>query len=332
MITAFPEFVARPPWWGGDLQTLRNYVAPGQPRLPADRSRRLELPMADGSGDRLAAALDRPGQQTARPLVMLIHGLTGCEDSVYVRRSAAYLLGLGYPVLRLNLRGAGPSGPLCRQRYHAGRSQDLRDALAALDPALKARGLLAVGYSLGANMLLKFLGEEGAGAPFLAAASVSAPIDLAATSRRFHRRRNALYIRYMMARIKAECLTPHADLDGRERAAIGASRSVYEFDQVFVAPRNGFADAEDYYAKCMALPFLDAIRVPTLVIAARNDPWVAAAPYLDFDWSGRPSLMPLIAAGGGHVGFHGRGGTAAWHDRCIARHFAEAAAAAADSA
>ena len=95
------------------------------------------------------------------------------------------LLRRGYPVLRLNLRGAGPSGPLCRLQYHAGRGEDLRDALRSLDPALTRRGLVLIGYSLGANMLLKFLAEHAAGFDLRGAVSVSAPIDLSAASQRF---------------------------------------------------------------------------------------------------------------------------------------------------
>ena len=318
--TDFPDYRDRAPWWGGDLQTLRNNLVAWAPGFRLPPGRRLELAMQDMSGDRLVATLNLPeGDSGGRPLVLLIHGLTGCEDSLYMRASARTFLARGHAVLRLNLRGAGPSR--CAERYHAGRSQDLRDALAALDPALGKDGLVVVGYSLGANMLLKYLGEEGAAAPFLAAAAVSAPLDLSATSRRFHRPRNRIYVQYILSRIKIEALGPGARLSEAERAAIGDARSVYEFDEDFVAPRNGFASAEDYYAKCMARPFLAGIKVPTLVIQARNDPWIPAAPYLDYDWEGNPLLTPLLPAGGGHVGFHGRGGRVAWHDRAMALFF-----------
>ena len=181
------RFVPRAPWWGGDLQTIRNYL---RKRRPPDLTPwpglRLELPVLDGSGDRLSASLHQPAIEAGRPLAVLIHGLTGSEDSVYLRASARHLLGLGYPVVRLNQRGAGPSRPLCRSRYHAGLSSDLGDALKALanlDPRLISRGVVLVGYSLGGNMLLKFLAEYGASFPIVAAASVSAPIDLATRGR-----------------------------------------------------------------------------------------------------------------------------------------------------
>jgi hypothetical protein len=321
--TEFPSFRPRLPWLGGDLQTLRNYLRARPPELADWLGRRLDLALADGSGDRLAAMLHRPRAPDGRPLAVLIHGLTGCEDSSYVRASARHLLGLGYPVLRLNLRGAGPSGPLCRYRYHAGRSEDLRDALAALErlaPDLFAGGLLLVGYSLGANMLLKFLAEHGADFPVRAAAAVSAPIDLKATQVRLMAPRNALYHRYLLARMKAETLVGAA-LSAAQRMAVERARSVYEFDDAFVAPGGGFADAEDYYRRCGAGRFLAAVAVPTLVVHARDDPWIPAAAYDAVDWRANPRLVPLRPAAGGHVGFHGRGARAAWHDRCITQFF-----------
>ncbi len=325
--TGFPAFRERPPWLGGDLQTLRNALI----KRPADLSpwpaRRLALAMGDGSGDRLAAALHMPAADAGRPLAVVIHGLTGCADSRYLRATACNLLQAGYPVLRLNLRGAGPSRPLCRFQYHAGKSEDLRDGLTSLrelDPSLFRRGLLLAGFSLGANMLLKFLAEYGIGFPIRAAAVVSAPIDLKATQQRIMAPRNALYHGYLLRRMRAEALDGAAEITGEERRAVLAARNIYQFDDDFVAPRGGFAGAEDYYAKCSAAKFLAAVAAPTLVIHALDDPWVPAAPYRRVDWRAKPNLVPLLPPGGGHVGFHGRGSRTAWHDRCMARFFAAA--------
>ena len=132
--------------------------------------------------------------------------------------------------------------------------------------------------------------------------------------------RNALYHRYLLARMKAETLAG-AELGQAERAAVQRARSVYAFDDGFVAPSGGFADAEDYYRRCSAGRFLADIVVPTLVVHARDDPWIPAAAYDAVNWRANPRLVPLLPAAGGHVGFHGRGAQAAWHDRCIARFF-----------
>jgi predicted alpha/beta-fold hydrolase len=313
---AFPTFRPRPPWVNGDLQTLRNFLRRPAFDLAGFAAERLELPMRDGSGDRLLGDLNRPSRAGAKPLVVLIHGLTGCSTGTYMLASALHLLEHGYPVLRLNLRGAGAARPLCRQQYHAGRSQDLRDALAALPASLTEHGVLAVGYSLGGNMLLKYLAEQDGAKPVVAAAAVSAPIDLKAASLRLMRPRNRLYHDWLLRRMQDEALAGEGLNDGERRTA-AAARTVYEFDDRFVARRNGFAGAEDYYVRSAALPLLQAIRVPTLIIHALDDPWIPGTTYTGFDWRGSPKLLPLLPAQGGHVGFHGVGSRVPWHDRCL---------------
>jgi predicted alpha/beta-fold hydrolase len=320
----FPPFLARAPWWGGDLQTLRNFLIGRPVRLAAYASQRLMLPMRDGSGDRLVGALSLPAATApvVRPLAMLIHGLSGCEDSFYLRKTAAHLLTLGHPVLRLNLRGAGPSRPYCRFQYHAGRSEDFAEALAALPRKLLAAGIVAVGFSLGANMLLKYLGERGEETPIKAAVAVSAPLDLAQTSRRLMRRRNAFYQHYLLREMRREALGPGAELVASEREVIRSARSIWEFDHRFSAPRNGYAGAEDYYERNASRRYLDGIAVPTLIIHALDDPWIPANPYVGYDWKRNRNLIPLLSPGGGHVGFQGRDRSAPWHDLCAAEFFA----------
>lgn len=322
----FGIFTPRAPWWGGDLQTLRNFIIRSRMRLETYPQERLALPLSDGSGDRLVGSLARPAPASGkRPLVVLIHGLSGCEDSFYVRRSARHLLGLGYSVLRLNLRGAGPSRPLCRLQYHAGRSEDLADALATLPAEFTQGDVVAIGYSLGANMLLKYLGEAGAAAPLKAAISISAPLDLVASSRQLMRWRNAAYQQYLLRSMRAEALAPGADVTPAERRAIREARSIWEFDDRFSAPRNGFRSAEDYYVRNASGRFLDNIAVPTLLIHALDDPWIPASPYMEYDWRTNPNLVVLLTESGGHVGFQGRDRRAAWHDLCTARFLAAVA-------
>jgi predicted alpha/beta-fold hydrolase len=275
--------------------------------------------MGDGSGDVLLGTFHSPAGGAERPLVMLIHGLTGSEDSSYILASARYLLSLGYPVLRLNLRGAGASQGKCRYRYHAGRSEDLRLVLGSLDGRLAGRGLFLVGFSLGGNVLLKHLGETGRRAMVLGAASISAPIDLNAARRCLMRAANLFYYRYLLARLKDEM---HGlALSEEEVRVLAGVRTIFDFDDRILAPRIGFAGALDYYRRSMALTFLPDIAVPTLVIHAQNDPWIPFASYRDFAWTDHPRLLPLFPAGGGHVGFHGRGSTVPWYNFCLAQFF-----------
>jgi predicted alpha/beta-fold hydrolase len=317
---AFPRFRSRWPWWGRDLQTMRNVLVGDGSALEPYAAERVEFPMREGSGDLLLATLQRPREATKQPLVILIHGLTGSAESSYVRISARHLLGLGHPVLRLNLRGAGPSRGRSRSLYHAGRSEDLRQLLGSMDGRLASNGLFLVGYSLGGNILLKFLGEAGRRAILLGAVSISAPIDLAAARLGIERRRNRLYQRYLLMRLKEE--VGALPVEPPTPGELEGIATIYDFDNKIVAPRGGFVDADDYYRRCMALPFLPEIAVPTLVIHSRDDPWIPFAAYGDFPWKSNPRLVPLFPRHGGHVGFHGTGSLVPWHDRCMAQFFA----------
>ncbi|MFO1082690.1 MAG: alpha/beta fold hydrolase [Reyranellaceae bacterium] len=322
MSLPLPPFEPRFPWWGGDLQTLANRLRPPPTSLAPHVTERLSFALPDGTGDTLLADLDRPLRAKGeRPLVVLVHGLTGSADSLYVLATARHFLGRGYTVLRLNLRGAGPSRALCRQHYYAGRSQDFRTLLGLLPAELTAAGLVAVGYSLGGAMLLKYLGEEGGASPVVAAATVCAPIDLSATSRNMLRLRNRIYHRYLLGEMKVEATAEGAELTEALRAAILGSRTVWEYDDRFIAPRYGFAGAEDYYARCRPTRFMTAVRVPTLVLAALDDPWIPGRLYQAYDWQGNRALVPVLSAQGGHVGFRGRGSRQPWSDLAIERFF-----------
>lgn len=309
-----PPFRARFPWITGDLQTVRNNLVGKPPPLPA--ATRLALPLGDG--DALAGALHMPAEDARKPLVVLVHGLTGDEDSANIVCSAAWHLARGYPVLRLNLRGAGPSLTASRKRYHAGASDDLRTALGALPGDLKARGLLIAGTSLGGNVVLKLLAE---GCPHaIAAAAISAPIDLKASQLRIMTPRNAVYHRHLLAAMRRDALQSPGEHRDLYRANAARIHTIYDFDDLVVGPANGFAGAEDYYRRSSAAPLLDAIAVPTLVIHAADDPWIPPAIYRARAW---PARGPALAmpAGGGHVGFHGAGHPVPWHNHAIAAFF-----------
>jgi len=309
-------FRSRAPWWGGDLQTLRNMLIRALVALPA-ASERIYLPLSDGSGDRLAAMLDRPSSPVEGPLVVMIHGLTGSEDSAYVRASASFHLKRGRRVLRLNLRGAGPSRQTCGGHYHAGCSKDIADALEGLDGEMTARGLFLVGYSLGGNVLINLLATHWEGSPIRGAATISAPIEPAQSARRLMSPRNAIYHSWLLRQMKLESTAPGARLGDDERAAIVGARTIWEFDDGFIAPGNGFAGAADYYDRTAGARVVQKIRTPTLMIHARNDPWIPADPYAALERDRPANVQVFLLPSGGHVGFHASGHAETWHDRCV---------------
>ena len=312
-------FRPRRPWWGGDLQTLRSFARRAREVLVGYADERVSIPLDDGTGDRMTGALNLPEAPAERPLVVLVHGISGCEGSCYMRLAAAFFLARGYPVLRLNQRGAGPSRAYCKREYHAGSSSDLGALFDNLDPALTRHGIQAIGFSLGGNALLKFLGTVGAHSPVKRAATVSAPIDLSLSCRSLQRWRNFGYHRYILTRLKRHCTAPGAELSRAERQSILQARNLWQFDDRFTARRNGFDDAEHYYRCNSAKNFLDGVETPTLLIHAKDDPFVPVAPYVDKRWSDHARLHLLLPESGGHMGFHDPAGL--WHLRQIERFF-----------
>lgn len=323
-IRPFPAFRPRLPWVGGDLQTIKNTLVWRAPEFSKDHQKRVNLPMNDGTGDSLLACLDEPAQETNLPLLILIHGLTGSEDSRNITISAVWFLSLGFPVLRLNLRGAGPSKGHCKQHYHAGRSEDVAAALTALPPHLKANGVVMAGVSLGGNTLLKFAAEHPSHPDVLAYATACAPIDLKAAQQRIMAPRNGVYHRHLLKHMKAGASRSAQDKNTMA-ATLRRVDSVYAYDDLIVAPQNGFTDAEDYYAKCSAGPLLDRIKTPTLLIHAKTDPWIPTSMYTKRPWPGDGPLSLVISDDGGHVGFHGHGNPVPWHDLCMGQFFMDIA-------
>ncbi len=320
-----PPFAARLPWLGGDLQTLRNYLVQPRVALGPWPGLGVAFDAADGSGDRLTGTAHMTPPDLGRPGVVIIHGLTGCEDGVHIRRSALIFLNAGYSVLRLNLRGAGASRLTCGGHYNAGASADLGAVLTQLEgvlPGFTANGVVALAYSLGANLMLKYLGETGGLSHLRAAVSVSAPIDLSATSAHMLRPRNWLYHRWLLKRLKTQTLEPGARVSAEGRRAVLAARTIWELDDQWLAPAFGFAGAQDYYARSSAAGFLAKIAKPTLLIHADNDPWVPVAQYRAYPWRDAPMLTYCETRGGGHVGFHGVGSALPWHDRAALAFFA----------
>ena len=322
MTLDLPDFEPRFPWWGGDLQTLRDTVMQALNRLPTDlephSSERQRFEVRDGSGDVLLGMLDAPiERQPGQPLVLLIHGAPGSENSLYLLSMSRYLLDRGYRVLRLNQRGAGPSRATCRLQYSAGSSADLGLLFEVLPDALTRDGVVAVGYSVGGAVLLKHLGEVGRNTPLKAAAAVSAPIDLRGTCGQLMRLRNTPYQRSVLKLTSQEAMAPIAELTAGERANIAKARTIREYDDGFTAVRNGKANALEYYAQCSAIDYLSGIRIPTLCLAALDDPWVPGSAYVGYDWGGNRYLTPLLTRSGGHVGFHGTSGLQAWRDLAV---------------
>lgn len=304
------SFRPRLPWLGGDLQTLRDTLV--HEAIDPGPAQRLWLELPDG--DALAAAL-HPG---SGPLVVLLHGLTGDATSRYMLRARAFWVRRGRAVLALNLRGSAPSRLRSRRLYHAGAGADIAHALATL-PMARA-GIVCVGYSLGGVQLLHAL-VHPAMPRVLVAATVSAPVDLAASAARLMAWRNRPYQRVLLRRMQEAAARLAAHLDPARLAAARAATTIRAFDDVLVAPVNGFAGAADYYARCSLGAVIGEIRAPLLCLVAGDDPWVPAASYAAALFLRNRRVVARISEGGGHLGFHDAGCDGSYADRAVAAFF-----------
>lgn len=251
-------------------------------------------------------------------VVLLVHGLEGSSAAGYLRSAASALLQAGYATCRLNIRSCGGTESHCNTLYHAGLTHDLRAvALQLRRPSLP---VYAVGYSLGANMVLKLAGELGREASDLLAgvAAVSCPVDLAACARALNEPRCRLYqdrfLRNMAARLRRRhSLRP--DLFSID--ALSGIRSVYEFDDRITAPFFGFGNAEGYYGTQSAGLFLKDIRIPTLAIHAKDDPMIPFSVYQNPAFRENRNIRLVAVDHGGHVGFLARKGERFWVDAVL---------------
>lgn len=261
--------------------------------------------------------------------VLLVHGLEGSSDARYLRSAASALLTRGYATHRLNIRSCGGTEADCNTLYHAGLTHDLR--FVAERVREQAGGpVYAVGYSLGANMVLKLAGELGRENAALldGVVSVSCPVDLAACARALNEPRCRLYqdrfLRNMAARLRRRnALMPGLfPLDG-----LNGVRSVYEFDDRITAPFFGFGNAPGYYGSQSAGLFLDSIRIPALVLHAKDDPMIPFPVYSHPAFRHNPHLRLVAVDHGGHVGFLATGATRFWVDAMLVEWFGEQARA-----
>ena len=286
------------PWWlpGGHLQTIFAAFSPA----PQVSYRRERWDTPDGDFIDLDWAGGGDG-----PLLALFHGLEGSSGSPYARGIAALALAHGWRCVVPHFRGC--SGDLNRlpRAYHSGDSAEIAWILQALSG--KTEKLFGCGISLGGNALLKYLGEQGEKAAVLKAVAISAPLDLAAAGRSLDAGvSREIYTRIFLRTLKKKTF---AKLN-RKQIAIDAgrlarARTFWEFDDTVTAPLHGFLGADDYWARSSSGPWLGGIRVPTLVLNARNDPFMPQA-ALDALAEAPPNVMLEFPRTGGHAGFPGR--------------------------
>ena len=301
-----------PAWFlrGPHAQTIWGRLARPR-RLVSFRREVLRTPDDD---DLVLDHLDAPVTDP-RFRFVLMHGLEGSSYSVYMQGLMAVVARHGFAATAMNFRSCArdPNNVLRmlpnRQPrfYHSGETGDFDfvvRTLAAREPQTR---LLAVGASLGGNVLLKWLGEHPDQTAVAAAAALSVPYDLAAGARHLERGAGPLYVARFLRTLKKKV---RRMADRIDVAAVERSRTFYEFDETATAPIHGFADADDYYARSSSIFFLDKITTPTLALNAVDDPFLPRDVLPRAQTAASPAVDFRVTGGGGHVGFVS--GSAPW--------------------
>ncbi len=234
--------------------------------------------------------------------VVLFHGLEGSTARTYIRGMAKAAAATGRSAIAVNFRGCSGETNRLPRSYHSGATEDVRVVVDAF--ANRFSDLEAVGYSLGGNVLLKYLGEEGLASRIKRAVAVSVPCDLAGSADVLAERQNRLYMWNFMRslrekmRAKAKQFPNEINLDG-----IDEMKTFHEFDDRFTAPLHGFRDAQHYWAECSSMHFLPGIRVPTLLLNAKDDPFLSAGCFPEEACADSEYVTLEMPKTGGHVGF-----------------------------
>lgn len=311
----------RAPRWlpGAHAQTIFPPLFRRMERLPFFRSR-LETP----DGDCIDIDTLLAGPAPGKTAIILSHGLEGDSRRKYIRGMYRVFAALGWDCVSRNFRACGGALNRLPGMYHSGQTDDIHCVVRhVLDAGYEAVAL--VGFSMGGNQTLKYLGEEPDKVPpaIKAAVAFSVPCHLPGAARELDRPGNAVYMRYFMrtlrkkVRLKHELYPDMYPLEGLERI-----RTFAEFDNRYTAPVHGFSSAADYWERAACLPHLGRIRVPTLLVNARNDPFLSPQCYPVRAAEQNAALTLEMPEEGGHVGFCSRLGPGAyWSEERAAAFF-----------
>ncbi len=291
----------RPPAWlrGGHAQTVHPVLFR---KLPVVTSRKERLDLDDGDFLDLAWA----GSERSERLAILSHGLEGTAGATYIQGMAGALLKRGWDVLAWNFRGCGGEPNRLASFYHSGKTDDLDQVIRHAAASHPATTTDLVGFSLGGNLTMKYVGERGGEIDrrIRKAVAFSAPCDLACCSAELMKWQNRVYMERFLKTLRTKVKEKHARFPGElDISGVDTMRTFAEFDGRFTAPLHGFADAEDYWKRSSSRQFLPEIRIPTLLVTAANDPILGPGCY-PFSEAEESAMFHLeVPREGGHVGF-----------------------------
>ena len=302
------ESTFKPAWWlnNAHLQTI--YPALMRKTLPLSGVRRERLTTPDND----FIDIDWYGEESLQPLVILLHGLTGSSQSQYIKGLQRTLVLQGYRTVALNFRGCSGEFNHTARCYHSGETEDIQFLYEVLRQREPGTSFAAIGFSLGGNVLLKWLGEQGSNVSLFAAVAVSVPLVLNICATTLDSGFSRVYRKSLITELKCFVKAKQTYLEqlGSTQEAdkiaqlgdLSGVKSFWQYDDRVVARLHGFKDVNDYYRRSSSRQFLKSINVKTLIIQAIDDPFMTKAvlPTLEELSS---SVKLEVTQGGGHVGF-----------------------------
>ncbi|GAC1334756.1 MAG: alpha/beta fold hydrolase [Isosphaeraceae bacterium] len=289
---------------GGHAQTIGGRYLPARPVRLESVEHFIEI----GDEESLSVFESTPvGWRVERPAALLLHGLAGCARSPYVERIAERLVKKGVRAVRVNMRGAGSGFGRAKGFYHAGRTEDVAKVLEWLNLRCPGSPIAVIGFSLGANLALRLSGEATRSRPSHSLDCVVAanpPIDLRASCLYLRRAAGRPYDRHFIGMLRKDVTRLHSLFPDLGQLDWTKIRSVYDFDDAYTAPRNGFENAEDYYARCSSAPIIRDIELPGLVVHAEDDPFIPVKAFHTTVFP--PNLTLELLPTGGHLGYISR--------------------------
>ena len=296
-------FEAHPLLTNGHAMTIAAAFVPRRFDIPPAEARLFQV---DAESQLLGHCHWQPGKRKDVPVLVIVHGLEGSSDSNYVRGIAEKAFHRGFHVVRLNQRNCGGTEALTPTLYNSGMSADYRAAFEELSNAGGFEQIFFVGYSMGGNLVTKMAGEYGAAVPkaLRGVCAVCPALNLAACADALERLDNFFYQRHFVTGLMSRYARKQKMFPGRYHLnGLRPIRTVREFDDLITAPQFGYHDAQDYYENVGAKRVAAQVRVPMLLIAAQDDPFVPYSSFLAAKINENPAIRFVDPEHGGHCGF-----------------------------
>jgi predicted alpha/beta-fold hydrolase len=294
-----PSSTYRPPWGlaNGHLQTILPVLFRRVAPVTRERER-----IATPDGDFLD--LDWNRDHRSESLVIITHGLEGNSGNASVQGMAAAFHRAGWDTLAWNLRGCSGELNHLLRTYHSGAWEDLHCVIE--HAAGSYRHIALIGFSIGGNLTLKYLGDRGSSIDpcIMGAVAFSVPCDLASSALALEGRINSIYMNHFLRDLRRKIREKAAAFQGGvSTEGLDRIRTFREFDGTYTAPLNGFLSAEDYWAKASSKPSFTGITIPTLLVNALNDPFLGPECFPREEAMTNPHLHLELPGSGGHLGF-----------------------------